>query len=179
MRNTGLLLIFFLLPILAFSTTTGTGCKIGNGYIYTDYLGMASPYGPNETKLRYYNSNGNKIPFYWGYGDNDNRGYHCGFINVYGATSYYDSVLKKNVSIPAENEFSFLGGGNCIIAPTLGATPVAQDSYVSYTYNRTDKCAGSPQNVPIDDYIWLIVLATAGLGLFFLRNENIYYNRSL
>ncbi len=167
------LLILFLLSLTStftFADVSGEGCKIGEGYIYTQYLGTAPAYtGTNP--IRYYNSNGPKIPFYWGYGQNLHRGYRCGYINVYPASSYYDQETGQNVPIPAENEFSFLGP-QCVIAPTLGATPIATDSYVSYSYMKTSKCTVTPpQNVPIDDYVWIILITFALVGIFFLRKN--------
>ena len=169
MRKLLILLLFLFTSTLVFADVSGTGCKIGEGYIYTDYLGSAPAY-TGTAPIRYYNSNGAKIPFYWGNGGNLHRGYRCGYINVYGYSTYYDPEIGQHVPIPAESEFSFLGP-QCVIAPTLGATPITTDSYVSYTYMKTDKCYTPPQNVPIDDYIWVVVFASALAGTFFLREK--------
>jgi len=159
-----------------FADISGTGCKIGQGYIYTDYLGSTPAY-TGTAPIKYYNSNGAKIPFYWGYGQNLHRGYRCGYINVYPASSYYDQQTNQNIPIPAENEFSFLGS-QCVIAPTLGATPVSTDSYVSYTYMKTSACAvNPPENIPIDDDVWLIVIGSAVMGIFFLRRRLINFQQ--
>lgn len=131
---------------------------------------MAQPYGTGVAPIKYYNSNGPKVPIYWGYGPNLNRGYKCGYINVYPASSYWDQDLQQNVPIPAEQEMSDLGQ-QCAIAPSLNVAPVATDTYVHYDYNKTDKCSNSPNNLPIDDYLGFIVLGMAGFGAYFLRKK--------
>lgn len=173
MKNLLILLFLSFFTSTAFADISGTGCKIGEGYIYTDYLGMAPAY-TGTAPIRYYKSNGNKIPFYWGYGQNMHRGYRCGYINVYGASSYYDTETGQTVPIPAENEFSYLGP-QCVIAPSLGATPVQTDSYVSYSYMKTSKC--SPVATPIDDQAWYPLLAIAIVGISALK-FNIFSQRS-
>ena len=168
-------LFFFLLnATLSFADSSGTGCKIGSGYVYTQELGIAHPYGPGSN-IRYFNSNGPKIPIYWGSGHNQYQGYRCGYINVYPASSYYDYSTNQNIPIPAENEYTRLQGG-CAIAPSLSASPVATDTYVAYTYNQTNKCSVPPVNTPLDDYVWYILLLSAGIGLFFLKNEDINHH---
>lgn len=162
------LLILFLLCLtttFAFADVSGNGCKIGEGYIYTEYLGMTPAY-TGTPPIRYYKSTGAKIPFYWGYGENLHRGYRCGYINVYGSSSYYDSETGQNVPIPAENEFNYLGP-QCVIAPSLGATPVQTDSYVSYSYMKTSKC--TPVPTPVDDSTWFMLMGLAVLGAGFLK----------
>lgn len=153
------LILSFLLIISSttFADTSGYGCKIGHDYVYTEYLGKAPAY-QGQPDIYYFKSNGPVVPLYWGYGCNDCRGYRCGYINVYGATSYYDSTIPPNggnVSVPAENEF-VSQGVQCVIAPYLGAPPVATDTYVYYSYNKTNKCSNNPPTgVPIDDYLFL------------------------
>jgi hypothetical protein len=172
MKKLPILFLFLLIPVFIFADTSGTGCKIGEGYIYTDYLGIGYPY-TGQPGVRYYNSNGAKIPFYWGYGQNLHRGYRCGYINIYGASSYYDDQTGQTVQIPAENEITAWLGENCIIAASLTGSIVGQDSYVAYTYNKTNKCSTPPQNVPIDDNIWLIIIGIALVGAFFLSSYSL------
>ena len=179
MKKTLALFLLLLISFFSFADTSGTGCKINSDYVYTQELGMASPYGPGSN-VRYFNSNGPKIPIYWGSGHNQYQGYRCGFINIYQASSYYDYNTKQNVPIPAEDEIVRNMGGGCAIAPNLSSQPIATDTYVAYTYNRTNKCAVAPPlNTPIDDYVWVLVLISAGIGLFLLKNENIRNYRSL
>lgn len=170
MKKLLLLLLFLQTSSFILADVSGEGCKIGQGFIYTQYLGSAPAY-TGTAPIRYYNSNGPKIPFYWGYGEHLHRGYRCGYINVYPASSYYDSETGQTVQIPAENEFSFKGP-QCVIAPTLGATPVATDSYVSYSYMKTNKCTvAPPENIPLDDYVGLIMITVALAGAFFIRRS--------
>lgn len=80
--------------------------------------------------------------------------------------------LKKNVPIPAENEFTF-EGKQCVIAPALGARPVNTDAYVSYSYNKTGKCGGPPQNIPLNDHVWMMLLLVAGFGALAIKKKMI------
>lgn len=171
MKRNFAVLALILISHFAFSDDSGNGCKIGQNYVYTEYLGEADPYG-GQQKLIYYNSNGPRIPIYWGHGHNEYQGYRCGYINVYPASSYYDYVLKKNVPIPAENEFTF-EGKQCVIAPALGARPVNTDAYVSYSYNKTGKCGGPPQNIPLNDHVWMMLLLVAGFGALAIKKKMI------
>lgn len=167
MRKLFLLLFLLFTKSFAFADISGNGCKIGQDYVYTEYLGMAPAY-TGTAPIRYYKSTGAKIPIYWGYGFNQHQGYRCGYINVYGASSYYDYTTKKNIPIPAENEFTRLGS-QCVIAPFLGAPPVATDSYVSYSYMKTSYCAPVP--TPLDTNVWVILIGSSVLGAFFLRSK--------
>lgn len=170
MKKLSILFVFFLCSFSLFADTSGYGCKIGQDYVYTEYLGMADPYG-GQPPLIYYKSTGAKVPIYWGWGCNDCRGYRCGYINVYGASSYYDSETGQNVPFPAEEEF-ISQNKQCVIAPYLGATPVATDTYVYYSYNKTNKCGGNPNNVPLDDEVLGIIAASAVLSVFFLKSKD-------
>lgn len=169
------LLFFFSLTTILFTsnaiaTSSGNGCKIGENYVYTRYLGKASAY-TGTPEILYYDSNGPKIPIYWGYGCNDCRGYRCGYINMYGASSYHDPTIPPNganVYIPAEQEMTSLGV-QCVIAPALGATPVSTDTHVSYTYNKTDKCNIPQTNVPLDTHVYVMITVTGLAGVYFLR----------
>ncbi len=163
MKKLILSLSLLLATSLAFADVSGNGCKIGQGYVYTEYLGMAPAYTGTQP-----------IPIYWGYGFNQHQGYKCGYINVYGASSYYDHETKQNVPIPAENEFTRLGP-QCVIAPSLGAQPVSTDSYVSYSYMKTSKCNTTP--VPIDDNAWFLLIGSALPGAIFLRTKLFYFQR--
>lgn len=170
MKKVFAVFIFMLISNFALSDDSGYGCKIGQEYVYTEYLGMASPYDPSNPKIRYYKSTGAKIPIYWGSGHNEYQGYRCGYINVYPASSYYDYALQKNVPIPAENEMNALGQG-CVIAASLGATPISTDTYVAYSYNKTGKCGGPPQNVPLNDHVWMLLLLAAGYGALVIKKR--------
>jgi len=163
--------LIFSLNVVA--DTSGYGCKINNDFVYTKYLGMATPY-QGQPAVIYYDSNGPKVPIYWGWGCNDCRGYRCGYINVYGATSYYDPSIPPYggmVNVPAENEFTFQNKP-CAIAPSLNSQPVATDSYVYYSYNKTNKCGGTPPtNVPIDDHLWVLVMLTGMIGVYSFKKQ--------
>ncbi|WP_090992781.1 hypothetical protein [Pedobacter insulae] len=165
-----LILILLMLPAyLVSADISGTGCKIGQGYVYTEYLGSAPAY-TGTAPIKYYKSNGAKIPIYWGNGHNQYQGYRCGYINSYPASSYYDYDTKTNVPIPAENEFSYLGE-QCVISPYLGGPPISTDSYVSYSYMKTSKCSTDQTPVPLDDYVWVVIVGIGALSTFFIRNR--------
>ena len=160
----------FLLTSNAIATSSGNGCKIGQDYVYTRYLGKTSAY-VGTPEILYYDSNGPKIPIYWGYGCNDCRGYRCGYINMYGATSYYDPTIPPHggtVYVSAEQEMTSLGV-QCVIAPSLGASPIRTDTHVFYTYNKTDKCDIPQTNVPFDSHVWIMLLITGLVGVYFLK----------
>jgi hypothetical protein len=180
------LLILFLLILkatFASANDTGYGCMTGEHWVYTQYMGMASVTGAGPEQYRYYSYSGFKIPIYRGWGHNLYRGYRCGWINVYSATSFYDSTIPpygENVNIEGEQEYTLQGAG-CIISTSLGGQPLSTDGqsgegrYVYYDYNKTDKCGGGTQTpVPLDDYIWVIMMGTVLTGAIFLRNKLAY-----
>ncbi len=172
MKKLFLILSFLFSFIFVQAQNSGFGCKIGHEYLYTDYLGKAPAY-VGTAPIHYFRSNGNRIPFYWGYGFNQHQGYRCGYINVYPSSSYYDYKTGKNIQIPSEQEFTSLGE-QCVIAPSLGAPPVATDTYGRYSYNKTNKCGGdSETNVPLDDYIPILLLGVGFIGYYFLKTQAI------
>ena len=90
---------------------------------------------------------------------------------MYGATSYYDPTIPPHggtVYIPAEQEMTSLGV-QCVIAPSLGASPIRTDTHVFYTYNKTDKCDIPQTNVPFDSHVWIMLLITGLVGVYFLK----------
>lgn len=165
-----LTLLVLLLLVFKFSSAdiSGYGCKIGQDFVYTQYLGKAPAY-TGTAPIHYFKSNGPKVPIYWGYGCNDCRGYRCGYINKYSAGSYWDPTIAPYgamVSFPAEEEF-ISQGVQCVIAPSLGAAPVATDTYVYYSYNKTNKCGGTPPvNVPLDDHIGYVIAGVSIIGAY-------------
>lgn len=177
-----LLFLFLLLTCPAFFTfadDTGTGCLIGEHWVYTAYIGASQVIGQGSQQYRYYNVNGAKIPVYTGWGANLYRGYRCGYINRYDATSFWDATIPPygdNVNIPQEQEYTKLGG-QCIVSATLGGLSVPTDGqsgvgeYVYYSYNKTNKCSNPPNSLPIDDYTQLIVLNIAVIGVYFLNKK--------
>jgi len=163
-----LLLIFMLCSVRSFADTSGDGCFMGQD-VYTQYLGT----NPAQPGVKFYKSTGPSIPIYWGWGCNDCRGYRCGYINVYGSGTYWDPDLGRNIPIEAQQEYT-TPGGQCIIAPSVNSDQSnwRWGSYAKYSYNKTDLCnGGTPQNVPLDDHSWLLVLISSAGAVFFLRRS--------
>ncbi|RZK48306.1 MAG: hypothetical protein EOO99_10475 [Pedobacter sp.] len=167
MKKLLLFFVFILSSTWLFAQNSGIACKIGHDFIYTEYLGKASAY-TGTAPIHYFRSTGNKIPFYWGYGYNQHQGYKCGFINMYPASSYWNG--SQNIPIEAEQEF-IATNQQCVIAPYLGAPPVATDTYGSYSYNKTGKCGGGNTNVPLDDYIPFLLIGVGFVGFYFLKSR--------
>jgi hypothetical protein len=183
MRKFLLLLFFYLVnPFLTFADDSGYGCMVGEHWVYTSEMGTSKVKGAGNEVYRYFSFTSHKIPIYPGYGMNLHRGYRCGYINRYPASSYYDSSIPPygaNVPIPAEQEYT-LQGEPCVVSPTLGGPPTATSGqsgmgqYVYYTYNRTNMCGGGGpvQNVPLDDYIWLMLIGAGVVGYVTIVRKN-------
>lgn len=165
-----LLKFVFLVLISAnsFAQTSGSGCRVEDK-VYTTYLGNASPYHPSNPSKKFYSPNV-YIPIYYGSGHNQYQGYRCGYINIYPASSYWNG--SQNVPIPEENEITSTVTGGCVISSSLGGSVIREGDYVTYTYNKPGKC-GPPAELPLDDYIWVALLAAAGLGFFLMRKHGI------
>ncbi len=161
----------FLLVPAAKATTTGTGCRVGD-YVYINYIGNAPAYHPSNPQKRFYTKTTN-IPIYWGYGMNQHQGYRCGYINYYPASSYYDYEKKQNIPIPEEREYTVITYGGCVLSNTLGGSVLNEGDYVSYTYNKTGKCGTNPNDLPFDDYIWVLMLAAGGAGAYFIYKNKL------
>ncbi|RZK42884.1 MAG: hypothetical protein EOO90_06040 [Pedobacter sp.] len=175
-----------VLSILLFTTTftfaddSGYGCMIGEHWVYTVPMGTSKVNGWDNTQYKYFKFSGHKIPIYPGYGLNLHRGYRCGYINRFGASSYYDSTIPPYggmVAIPAEQEYT-LQGSACVVSNTLGGAPMGASGqsgvgqYVYYTYNRSNMCGGGGQtNVPLDDYAWVLVLGAGAMAVFLLKRH--------
>ena len=180
------LLVLFLLILnttFSFADDSGYGCMVGEHWVYNVEMGTSKVIGAGNELYRYFNYNAFKIPIYPGYGQNLHRGYRCGFINRYPASSYWDSEIKPyggNVPIPAEQEYTLLGSP-CVVSSTLGGQPMATSGqsgmgqYVYYTYNRTGMCGGGGGNptedVPLDDYIGLFAIGVGLTGFIAIRRN--------
>ena len=152
-----LLILFLLLIIIppAYAGTPGSGCQVNN-IVYTEYLGMASPYDVNQAPRKYYRSNGATIGIH---NNSNNPIYICGMINFWPDT--HTQVNGVETFVPGVNEFT---GGNaqandCFIGPGLTSYPTGNGGYVTYELD----CNRGTTNVPLDDYVWVALL---GLGIF-------------
>lgn len=164
-----LLILFLFISTSCLADDSGNGCRIGDK-VYTQYLGTAYPYGPENGSSKYY-QNSNYIPIYYGYGYNQHQGYKCGFINIYPASSYWNG--QENVAIPAENEITSSQFNSCVISSSLGGSVISNGDYVGYTYNRTSSCYVA---TPLDDYIWLLVISFCALGYYFLKKKKVAFS---
>ncbi len=158
--------IFFVLILFSVDVKADVGCLVNN-VIYTDYLGDASPYHPSNPAKKYYSNLGNSATIYYG---SANDGYHCGFVNVYPASNYWDG--HQNVPIEAQNEITSRESGGCVISSSLGGTPQGGDGdFVTFSMNNASYCSTPPNNLPFDDHLNFIVLAMAGLGAYFISSK--------
>lgn len=164
------LLFLIFIPLSTFAQTSGTGCRVEDK-VYTDYLGDASPYHPSNPSKKFYGTN-HYIPIYYGSGHNQYQGYRCGYINIYPASSYWNG--SENVPIPAENEITSSASGACVISTSLGGSVIREGDYVSFTYNKPGKCSViPPAELPLDDYIWVALLAAGAFGFYFMRKHSL------
>jgi hypothetical protein len=162
------ILFLFFVSANCFADDSGYGCRIGDK-VYTEYLGTAFPYGPENPSSKYY-KNASYIPIYYGYGYNQHQGYKCGFINIYPASSYYNG--QNEVPIPAENEITSTQFNSCVTSATLGGGVISNGDYVGYTYNRTENCyVAPPAPLPLDDQIWWMLIPISALGFYFLKKN--------
>jgi len=119
----------------AFATNdSGVGCNLGNR-IYTRKIGTTNFWG---TKFDVYDSNGAAYPINW-----NRQIVSCDNVEDYNVKSQAKSCWV-NSTVPKENTNGGSGNGDI----------------VSYT-----KCIGKPNaNLPLDDYIWVLLVAVAAFG---------------
>lgn len=140
-------LLFILGLLFNLSASADVGCRIGN-YILTD------PTGFN------YNNGGTASPIYTFNPGNANT------INKRNWAEDPQCGILRNVA----DNYSLVSGGsgnpksNCSPSNNYG------DIGKLVNYNPADNnCA--PENVPLDDYIWVLLLAFAGAGFLFLNRR--------
>ncbi|WP_316797828.1 hypothetical protein [Pedobacter frigidisoli] len=158
------LLVAMLTSVCSIAQTSGTGCRIGNN-IYTEYLGIAYPYGP-DTPIRYYKSPGNNVAINYNNYDGSNPpsyyGYKCGQINYFDASS----------TGPAQREFTDTNT-SCIISSTLGGSISGNGVLANYSYNKSAYCTTATMPLPIDDILIPISFLFAGLSVVIIRNKDL------
>jgi len=160
--------IFFLAIMLtsvrSIAQTSGTGCRISNN-IYTEYLGIAYPYGPG-TPISYYKSPGNNVPINYNNYDGSKPptyyGYKCGQIN------YFDASPTG----PAQYEFTDTSSP-CIISSSLGGSISGNGVLANYSYNKPAYCSASTMPLPIDDFLIPGSFLFSCFGFFMLRNQSL------
>ncbi|RZK53631.1 MAG: hypothetical protein EOO87_12445 [Pedobacter sp.] len=157
-----------------YAQNSGLGCYTGE-LIYTKYLGSA-PHPQQKSKtVEYYSSTGRVLSINW----NNSAKYKCGWVNSYAAGSYWDPTIPKygaNVPIPAQNEFTVIKTGGCVIAPYIGASLVADAaSEAKYSINNPEYCSTQITPVPLDDCIWLVILGIASLGAIYLSKNKLAF----
>ncbi|MBL4678932.1 MAG: hypothetical protein JKY70_22480 [Mucilaginibacter sp.] len=147
-----------LLSSKSIAQTTGNGCLIGTA-VYTTFMGTDTPYGAAMGQFKIYQSNGAGVYVNTVGNSGTRENYVCGQINEYYV---YPSNFHRHELI----ELSY----DCAIEATLGGTPIARGTYVSYSYNDPTLCNGN-MPAPLENYQWLFVALTAGTTIYFLRNR--------
>ncbi|TKC01160.1 hypothetical protein [Pedobacter cryotolerans] len=157
-----ILILFLLLNINSIKAqTTGYGCLF-NSRIYQQYLGEASPYG--GAKMRYYKSNGTYV-------DINYNNYNSSKPNYYGYECNKVNSFPASQVGPEQKEF-VSQGKSCIISTSRGGEINGHGDYVYYSYNNPTYCSTSkPVNVPLDSYIWLLILGVGGIGAFLISKK--------
>lgn len=167
------LIALFISVIVLFPTVVSAteGCLSG-GRVYTELLGEFNPYGGKKDQLKYYSSVGASVKLYYG---EMNNGYHCGDINVYPSSKMWDG--QKNVTIPAQNEITSKSNGGCVISRTLGGGIEGYGDKVSFVTNTSTDCSpDTQQNLPLDDYLPLMLVAIAGFAAYSIYKNQLAFN---
>ena len=160
------LVLFLISVFMAKAQTSGTGCRIGDN-VYTEYLGTGSYYGNNNDIMKVYNINGPKLLVVNGQGYN---GYQCGKINVYSGGQRWNG--STNVPYPAVNEvLGTVSTNSCMVSTSASVSNGGKANIIQYKINNPTYCV--PEELPIDDYSSLIVLATAAIGAYFISKKGI------
>lgn len=120
--------------------------KSGNGcrigdVVWTDYLGSTSFYG---TDYSTYNRNGQL------YNIDYNPGTQCDYIEV--------------SKIQSQNKQCWV---NSAVNPKNDQTGASYGTLVSYTVNTCK----APTGLPLDDFVWVIILVAGGLGAFVISKK--------
>ena len=140
-------LLFILGLLFSLSASADVGCRIGN-YILTDATGGIHMNGNVPSPIYTY-SPGNANTIYIRNWDQDPN---CGIL--------------RNIS----NGYPRVSGGSG--NPSGDCSPSNNYGDISQlvNYNPADNnCA--PENVPLDDYVWVLMLALAGAGFLFLSRR--------
>lgn len=151
---------------MAKAQNSGYGCRIGN-FVFTEYLGEASPYHPSNPTTKFFNSNGPRIEINYNNYDNskpNNYGYDCTKINI----------LKASGTGPAQQEY-IKQNTSCVTSSFLGGSiDGGGGDYVYFSYKNPTYCNNTPpMGLPIDDYAWAIVLVTGITGGIIISRKEI------
>ena len=157
-------LLFYNVTIIK-AQDIGYGCIIGNT-IYKKYLGNASPYHPSNPPTKFYDSTGPNVGINYNHYSNNkpnNYNYICGLVNVFSGSA----------GGPDQQEF-VSQNSSCVISTSLGGNVEASGTYVSYNYNKPRFCYSTPpMPIPLDDYIFPIMICISGLSFYFISRKNI------
>lgn len=141
-------LLFILFVSLNFSASAHVGCRIGN-YILTDPTGAS------------YNNGGTQSPIY---------AFSPGSANTINKRNWAQDPqcgILRNVA----DGYSLVSGGSNNPASNCSPSNNHGDIGKLVSYNPADNnCA--PENVPLDDYIWVLLLVLAGTGYLFLNKKS-------
>ena len=145
-------LLFILLVFFNLSASAEVGCRIGN-YILTD------PTGGN------YNNGGTQSPIYT---------FSPGSANTINKRNWAEDPQCGILRNVADGYPLVSGGAN---NPNSNCSPSNNYGDIGklVNYNPADNnCA--PANVPLDDYIWVLLVALSAAGFLFLnKRESILF----
>jgi hypothetical protein len=140
-------LLFTLVILFNLNASAEVGCRIGN-YILTD------PTGSN------YNNGGSQSPIYAFSPGTENT------INKRNWSEDPQCGILRNIA----DNYPIVSGGSG--NPNSNCSPSNNHGDIGklVNYNPADNnCV--PANVPLDDYIWVLLLAFAGAGFIFLNKR--------
>lgn len=142
--------LLFVLPLFLSQTASAqVGCRIGN-YILTDPTGGTHMNGNVPSPIYAY-SPGSANTIYIRNWDQDPN---CGIL--------------RNVS----NRYPRVSGGSGNPSGDCSPSNNYGDIGQLVNYNPADNSC-VPTNVPLDDYIWVLILAIAGFGFLLLNKQGV------
>lgn len=138
------ILVLFLVNSFYLSSQASSGCMVGTR-IYTYQLGVANFWG---TMYNVYSNNpNNSYPVNW-----NSQIVSCDNVEI-GNVVNVGPACWISSSVPPQNSSAGRQEG----------------SMVNYT-----KCAGtSGTNLPLDDYIWVLLIAIAAIGSRYILNSKL------
>jgi hypothetical protein len=126
------------------NTVSGYGCNLGNR-VYTNKIGTSTFYG---TQFDVYNYSGTNYAIDW------NNSSQCNYINANDIDDQNKPCWVNNYVNPTNNN----SGVN----------------YGTLVYYSTQTCSVNPPvGLPLDDYIWIVLLSVACLGVYFIYKRDL------
>lgn len=170
-------LLFFATIIITFNAvhaqTSGSGCNVNGGGIFTTNLGTAPYYG-NTSDMRtiYLNSTakGNFVPRnVMGYkSDGNHYNYMCGYVNEF-SSDYGPTQKELTERFPVVH---------CEVAAARNSPSdqAMHGNVYDFTYNNPKYCniGAAPNNAPLDDYLSYLISISGILTFLTLRKNPVF-----